>query len=159
MAVRNVLQEDDSTLRKKSKLVKDFDEDLWQLLSDMKKTMHVNNGMGLAAVQVGVLRRVVVIECNGMFVELINPEIIHAEGEVEDTEGCLSVGKGKFHAVVKRPYKVTVKAFDRRGFPFELTVEEYFARCVCHELDHLDGILFTDKCNNKEDFVKFKRGE
>lgn len=157
MAVRIVLQEDDPTLRKKSKPVKDFDEDLEMLLSDMKKTMHVNHGMGIAAVQVGVLRRAIVIECNGMTVELLNPEIIHAEGECVDSEGCLSVSEGKFSGDVKRPKKITVRAQDRTGQEFELTVSDYFARCVCHEIDHLDGILFIDKLVDKNAYTKFRK--
>ncbi len=152
MAIRKIVYEGDEILRKKSKPVKDFDEDLWTLLHDMKKTMHANNGMGLAAVQVGVLRRVVVIECNGMFVELINPEITFAEGEDIDTEGCLSVPNEV--GEVKRPYKLTVKAVDRYGYPFEITGEKYFARCVSHELDHLDGILYVDKCNRRQKVKK-----
>lgn len=157
MATRKVLQEGDPTLRKKSKPVKDFDDDLDQLLDDMKETMHENNGMGLAAVQVGVLRRVVIVEANGMFVEFVNPEIVKTEGEDIDTEGCLSVGK--FEGRVKRPYKVTVRAFDRYGYPFEITGEKYFARCICHEVDHLNGILFIDKCENRDEYFKARKGQ
>lgn len=155
MAIRKIVYDGDELLRKKSKPVKDFDDDLDQLLDDMKETMHANDGMGLAAVQVGVLRRVVIVEANGMFVELINPEIVKQEGEDIDTEGCLSVPN--FNGKVKRPYKITVKAFDRYGYPFEITGEKYFARCVCHEVDHLDGILYVDKCDNKEKYLKGKR--
>lgn len=152
MAIRKIVYEGDELLRKKSKPVKDFDDDLDQLLDDMKETMHANDGMGLAAVQVGVLRRVVIVEANGMFVELINPEIIKVEGEDIDTEGCLSVPG--FNDKVKRPYRVTVKALDRYGYPFQITGEKYFARCVCHEVDHLDGVLYIDKSENK---TKYKR--
>lgn len=155
MAIRKILHDGDATLRKKSKPVKDFDDDLDTLLDDMKETMHANKGMGLAAVQVGVLRRVVIVEANGMFVELINPVITKTEGEDLDTEGCLSVSN--FEGKVKRPYKITVRAFDRYGYPFEITGEKYFARCVCHEVDHLDGILFVDKCENRENYLKGKR--
>ena len=155
MAIRKIVYDGDELFRKKSKPVKDFDDDLDQLLDDMKETMHANDGMGLAAVQVGVLRRVVIVEANGMFVELINPEIVSQEGEDIDTEGCLSVPN--FNSKVRRPYKVTVKAFDRYGYPFEITGEKYFARCVCHEVDHLDGILYVDKCENKEKYLKGKR--
>lgn len=157
MAIRKILHDGDPTLRKKSKPVKDFDDDLDQLLDDMKETMHANNGMGLAAVQVGVLRRVVIVEANGMFVEFVNPEIVKAEGEDVDTEGCLSVGN--FEGKVKRPYKVTVRAFDRYGYPFEITGEKYFARCVCHEVDHLDGVLFVDKCENRDEYLKARNGQ
>lgn len=155
MAIRKLLHDGDPTLRKKSKPVKDFDDDLDKLLDDMKETMLANNGMGLAAVQVGVLRRAIIIDVDGMFVELINPEIIRQEGQDIDTEGCLSVPN--FNGKVKRPYKITVRAFDRYGYPFEITGEKYFARCVCHEVDHLDGILFVDKCENREAYLKGKR--
>lgn len=143
MAIRNVTTVGDDILRKKCKVVTNYNENLWQLLDDMKETMYRNNGMGLAAPQVGVLKRVVVIDVNNMFVELINPEIISFEGEDIDEEGCLSVPK--IREFVKRPYKLTVKATDRYGYDFTITGEKYFARCICHELDHLDGILFIDK--------------
>lgn len=152
MAIRKIVKVGDDLLRKKSKPVKDFDDNLWELLDDMKETMYANEGMGLAAVQVGVLRRAIVIDVNNMFVELINPEILTQEGEDIDEEGCLSVGK--FHGKVKRPYKITVRAQDRYGYPFEITGEKYFARCVCHEVDHTMGVLFVDKSENKEEFWK-----
>lgn len=154
MATRKVLTLGDPLLRKKSKKVVDFDEDLWTLLDDMKETMYKNDGMGLAAPQVGVLRRVFVMDVNNQFYELINPEITFQEGEDIDTEGCLSVGK--FNDKVKRPYKVTVKAVDRYNYPLEITGEKYFARCVCHELDHLDGILFVDKSEHGKEFLAKK---
>ena len=147
MAKRKVVKIGDPLLRKISKPVKDFDDDLIELLEDMKETMYENDGMGLAAPQVGVLRRVVVMEVNGMYFEFINPEIVKTEGEDVDTEGCLSVGK--FNSKVTRPYKLTVRAYDRYGYPFEMTGEKYFARCVCHEVDHLNGVLFVDKCEDK----------
>lgn len=145
MAIRNVCKigKDDEILRKHSKIVKEFDEKLWQLLDDMKETMDKNRGMGIAAVQVGVLKRVVIIECNNMFVELINPETIASSGSDIDTEGCLSVTK--IRGYVERPMEVTVKAQDRLGYDFTLTGEKYLARVLCHEIDHLDGIVFTDK--------------
>ena len=152
MAKRKVVKIGDPLLRKKSKPVRDYDDDLIELLDDMKETMYENDGMGLAAPQVGVLRRVVVMEVNGSYFEFINPEIVSQEGEDVDFEGCLSVGK--FNSRVKRPYKLTVKAYDRYGYPFEITGEKYFARCVCHELDHLEGRLFVDICEDKD---KFKR--
>ena len=154
MASRKVCLLGDPVLRKKSKPVVDFDEDLWTLLDDMKETMYKNDGMGLAAPQVGVLRRIVVMDVNNQFYELINPEIISQEGEDVDTEGCLSVGK--FKDTVKRPYKVTVKAVDRYNYPLEITGEKYFARCVCHELDHLDGVLFVDKSEHGKEFLAKK---
>ena len=143
MAVRNVVKMGDDLLRKKSKQVKDFDEKLWELLDDMKDTMYAFDGMGLAAPQVAVLKRVVVMEVNNNYYELINPEIIYEEGEDVEQEGCLSCGKKR--DFVKRPYKVTVKAQDRYGYEFTLTGEKWLARCICHEVDHLNGILFVDK--------------
>ena len=147
MAVRKVVKIGDDLLRKKCKVVKDFDEKLEELLDDMKETMYANNGMGLAAPQVGVLKRVVVMEVNNQFYELINPEIISEEGEDIEKEGCLSCGK--VNEPVKRPYKVTVKAQDRFGYEFTLTGEKWLARCICHEVDHLNGILFVDKVIKK----------
>ena len=143
MAVRKVVKLGDDILRKKSKVVRDFDERLWELLDDMKETMYEFDGMGLAAPQVAVLKRVVVMEVNNNFYELINPEIISCEGSDVEQEGCLSCGKQR--DFVERPYKVTVKAQDRYGFEFTLTGEKWLARCICHEVDHLNGILFVDK--------------
>ena len=152
MALRKVVKVGEEVLRKKSKPVKDFDEDLWQLLDDMKNTMYENDGMGLAAPQVGVLRRVIVIDVNNDFMELINPEIIATKGEDIEEEGCLSVGN--FRGRVKRPYQITVKACDRYGYPLTVTGEKWLARCICHEVDHLDGILFIDKCLDKDKYIK-----
>ncbi len=152
MALRNVTMIGEAVLRKKSKPVKDFDEDLWTLLDDMKETMYQNDGMGLAAPQVGILRRIVVIDVNNAFIELINPVIINTKGEDVEEEGCLSVGK--FRGRVSRPMTVTVKAQDRYGFDFTLTGEKWLARCICHELDHLDGILFVDKSLDREKYLK-----
>ena len=143
MAIRNIVKVGDDLLRKKSKPVRNFDENLWELLDDMKETMYKNNGMGLAAVQVGVLKRVIIIEANNMFMELVNPEIISERGSDIEKEGCLSVGTNYEH--VKRPMQVTVKAQDRLGYDFTITGEKYLARVLCHEIDHLDGILFIDK--------------
>ena len=151
MAIRNVVKVGDDLLRKKSKPVKNFDENLWELLDDMRETMYKNNGMGLAAVQVGVLKRVIIIEANNMFMELINPEIIAMSGSDIEKEGCLSVGSK--YEYVKRPMQVTVKAQDRLGYDFTITGEKYLARVLCHEIDHLDGILFIDKV------VKNHKGE
>lgn len=152
MALRNVVKIGEGILRKKSKVVKDFNEDLWELLDDMKSTMYENDGMGLAAPQVGILRRVIIVDVNNAFIELINPEIISQKGEDIEEEGCLSVGK--FRGKVKRPYEVTVKAVDRFGYPFTITGEKWLARCLCHEIDHLDGILFVDKCLDKDKYLK-----
>ena len=143
MIIRNIVKVGDDLLRKKSKPVRNFDENLWELLDDMKETMYKNNGMGLAAVQVGVLKRVIIIEANNMFMELVNPEIISERGSDIEKEGCLSVGTN--YEYVKRPMQVTVKAQDRLGYDFTITGEKYLARVLCHEIDHLDGILFIDK--------------
>lgn len=143
MAVRKVVKMGEDILRKKSKTVVNFDDKLAVLLDDMKETMYANNGMGLAAPQVGVLKRVIVMDVNNMFFELINPEIISFEGEDIENESCLSCGK--ISKPVQRPMKVTVKAQDRYGYDITITGEKWLARCLCHEIDHLDGILFIDK--------------
>ncbi|MEG1499636.1 MAG: peptide deformylase [Clostridia bacterium] len=146
MAIRNVVKLGDELLRKKSKQVKNFDKNLWQLLDDMRETMYQNDGMGLAAVQVGVQKRAIIVETNGMFLELMNPILIKSSGEDVEEEGCLSVGTRKGY--VKRPMRVTVAAQDRFGYSFSVTGEKYLARVLCHEMDHLDGILFVDKIVN-----------
>lgn len=143
MAIRNVVQVGDEILRKKSKPVREFDEKLWELLDDMRETMNKNDGVGLAAVQVGVLRRVVILDINNLKLELVNPEIIDSFGEQIDQEGCLSC-KGQW-GYVKRPQEVTVKAQDRYGNEYVLTGVDLLAKAICHELDHLEGILFVDK--------------
>lgn len=152
MAIRKVVKIGEEGLRKKSKPVKDFDESLWELLDDMKETMIANDGMGLAAPQVGVLRQIVVMEVNNAYFELINPKIVKTKGECIEEEGCLSVGD--FRGRVKRPYEVTVEACDRYGYPFTLKGESWLARCICHELDHLDGVLFVDKSIDKDKYLK-----
>lgn len=152
MAIRKVVKIGEEGLRKKSKPVKDFDESLWELLDDMRETMIANDGMGLAAPQIGVLRQIVVMEVNNAYFELINPKIVKTKGEDVEEEGCLSVGD--FRGRVKRPYAVTVEAVDRYGYPFTLTGEKWLARCICHELDHLDGILFVDKSMDKDRYLK-----
>ena len=143
MSVRNIIKIGNATLRKKSKPVTNFDEELATLLDDMKKTMIEKKGVGIAAVQVGVLRRAIIIEVEeNEYLELINPEILKTKGSVKDSEGCLSVPD--FYCDVKRPKYVLVKAFDRKGREFTFEAKDYLARCVCHEIDHLDGILFVD---------------
>lgn len=148
MALRNILTEGDPTLNKTSRPVVKFDNRLHVLLDDMAETLNTSNGVGLAAPQVGVLRRVVlVVETNvpegeeEFIIELINPEIISAEGEQRGSEGCLSVPEQ--FGIVTRPEKVTVRAQDRYGNWFEREGEGLTARCFCHEIDHLNGILFT----------------
>lgn len=145
MAVRKVVKIGDDILRKKCKKVVNFDEKLWELLDDMKETMYEYDGMGLAAPQVGVLKQVVVMEVNNMFYEFVNPEIIEQSGEDVENEGCLSCGKQR--GAVKRPMRVTLKAQDRYGYDIVISGEKWLARCICHEVDHLNGILFVDKIN------------
>ena len=143
MSVRNIIKIGNATLRKKSKPVTSFDEDLATLLDDMKKTMIEKGGVGIAGVQVGVLRRVIVIEADeNEYLELVNPEILKTKGSVKDSEGCLSIPD--FYCDVKRPKYVLVKAFDRKGKEFTFEAKYYLARCVCHEIDHLNGVLFVD---------------
>ena len=146
--IRNIVKVGDPLLRKVSKPVKSFDEKLSDLLDDMRDTMRANNGVGIACPQVGILRRCFVIEVNEMYIECINPEILSMEGESVDMEGCLSVPNRS--GMVKRPAKVTVKAFDRYGNEFILTVNDFCARAICHEYDHLDGILYIDKLEKGE---------
>lgn len=150
MAIRNIVFSDENLIRKKSRPVIDFDEKLWELLDDMKETMHKNDGCGLAAPQVGVLKRVVIIEACGMFIELINPEIIKQSGKQEGMEGCLSVKD--YDGLVERPLKITIKAQNRYGDFFTMSVENFTSVVFCHEIDHLDGVLFIDKA--KELFEK-----
>ena len=146
MALREVRKKGDEVLYKKCKEVKNFDERLHILLDDMYETMQECEGVGLAAPQVGILKRAVVIDIGEGKLELINPEIISVEGEQTDKEGCLSV-PGEFYNVT-RPYKVTVKAQDRNGNEFTKTGEGLLARAMCHECDHLDGILFLSKVDD-----------
>ncbi len=143
MALRNVVKIGDPILNKKSRVVEKFDDRLATLIDDMFETMYNAQGVGLAAVQVGLLKRVVVIDVGDGPMELVNPEITSREGEQRESEGCLSV-PGKYGVCV-RPAKVTVKAQDRTGKWHVYTGEGLKARCFCHELDHLEGILFTSK--------------
>ena len=142
MATRKIVEIGDEKLRKHCKTVEKFDLRLKILLRDMAETMYKNDGAGLAAPQVGILKRVCVVDVGDQLYELINPEIIHAEGEQEGPEGCLSIpGRA---GVVKRPMKVVVKAQNAKGEPFEVTGEGFLARAFCHEIDHLNGVLYVD---------------
>ena len=132
MAIRQIAKIGEPVLRKKAKVVTKFDDKLVELLEDMADTMYEADGVGLAAPQVSILKRVVVIDIGEGLLELINPEIIATSGEQKDGE-------------VKRPYVVRVRAQDRNGNTFEIEGEELLARAFCHEIDHLDGILFVDK--------------
>ena len=143
MALRNVVKIGDPILNKKSRTIEKFDEKLATLIDDMLETMYKENGVGLAAVQVGMLKRVVVIDVGDGPMELVNPEITLQEGEQKEQEGCLSL-PGKYGTTV-RPMKVQVKAQNREGKWQVFTGEGLKARAFCHEIDHLDGILFTSK--------------
>lgn len=157
MAVRNIVYSDNEFIRKQSKKVINFDESLWQLLDDMKETMHKFNGCGLAAIQVGVLKRVVIVEVNNAFVELINPEILEEIGEQCEVEGCLSVKN--VSGYVKRPSQITVKACDRYGNEFVITGTGYLACALSHEIDHTKGILFIDKMEKEYKPKNSKKGK
>ena len=155
MAIRKIVEIGNDTLRKKSKPVVAFDEDLGILLDDMKKTMVERRGMGLAAVQVGVLRRAVIVEiAPKTYLEIINPTILQTSGKVCDSEGCLSVPN--FYTDVPRPKYVKIEAYDRTGKKFSFEAEDYVARCICHEIDHLDGVLFVDHTKQGRDYTKSK---
>ena len=141
MALRNILTDKESALHKVCKPVVNFDSKLHRLLDDMHDTLIESGGVGLAAPQVGILRRVVLVDTGEEILELINPTSVETDGEQVGAEGCLSV-PGKY-GLVKRPYYAKVRAQDRDGNWYEAEGEELTARCFCHELDHLDGILYT----------------
>lgn len=143
MALRDIVLDSDPMLRFKSRPVEKFDQKLSKLLDDMYQTMVHNNGCGLAAPQVGILRRIAVVEADNVFIEMINPKIIRSEGEQIGQEACLSV-KDK-SCFVNRPYVIEIEYFDRLGKKQTKKVEGFAARACCHEIDHLDGILFYDK--------------
>ncbi|PLX34282.1 MAG: peptide deformylase [Clostridiales bacterium] len=143
MAIRNVRKEGDPILRKRSKEVSEINERIQILLDDMIETMDEEDGVGLAAPQVGVLKRVIVIRIGDELIQLINPEIIYENGEQTDIEGCLSVPGISMN--VTRPLTVKVKGIDRNGKEVEYEGSDLLARAFCHEVDHLNGILFIDK--------------
>ncbi len=142
MALRKILNVRESALHKTSKSVTNFDDRLHRLLDDMKETLEDAGGVGLAAPQVGILRRVVLVDNGEEVLELVNPELVETSGEQEGPEGCLSL-PGKY-GLVKRPMYAKVRAQDRNGNWFETDGEGLTARCFCHELDHLDGIVYTE---------------
>ena len=146
MAIRNIVQVGDDVLRQKCAEVETFDEKLWTLLDDMKDTVKKEQGAGLAAPQVGVLRRVVVVDVDEGYFEFVNPVILSQKGEQNGWEGCLSV-RGK-SGIVSRPMKVTLSYQDRFGEKHVLKAKGFFARAICHELDHLDGVLYIDKASH-----------
>ncbi len=153
MAIRNIRTEEDPILRKKSRVVENFDDRLFLLLDDMAETMYAADGVGLAAVQVGVLRRVVVIDIGEGLMELINPEIVEVDGVQCDVEGCLSL-PGK-QAYTMRPMTVKVKAQNRDGNWCVYKGSGLKAKAFCHEIDHLDGILYVDRIAKQEEIDKF----
>lgn len=142
MAIRDIVKDGDPILRKTCRPVDSFDDKLAKLLDDMRETMRQADGVGLAGPQVGILRRLAVIEVGDLYLELINPEILESSGEQIGVEGCLSVD-GR-NCYVKRPYYVKVKYFDRNGNQMVAELEDLPARAVFHETDHLDGVLFYD---------------
>ena len=141
MGLRKILTDKEPALHKVCKPVEKFDWRLHKLLNDMADTLEEANGVGLAAPQVGILRRVVIVDTGEEILELVNPTLIETDGEQIGAEGCLSV-PGKY-GLVKRPYTAKVRAQDRYGEWYEVEGEELIARCFCHELDHLDGIVYT----------------
>ena len=164
MATRNIVTKEEPLLYKKSRPVKNFDERLHQLLDDMAETLLQSGGVGLAAPQVGVLRRsVLVIETNveegeeEKIIELINPEIIESSGEQRGAEGCLSFPEE--YGIVTRPMDVTVRAQDRFGKEFTVSGTGLTARCFCHEIDHLDGVVFTSLCERMLSEEELEKGQ
>lgn len=149
MAIRNVRKYGDELLRKKSRKVEDVNDRIHTLLKDMAETMYQENGVGLAAPQVGILKRIFVIDTGEGLHNFINPEIIEMEGSQIDVEGCLSV-PGR-QGTVDRPFRVKCKALNEKGEEFVVEAEDLFARAICHENDHLDGVLFIDKIIDEEE--------
>ncbi len=143
MAVRNIVKMGDPMLNKVSRPVEKFDHKLHTLLDDMAETMQLAEGCGLAAVQVGILRRICIVDAGDGLVELINPKIVGQSGKQEECEGCLSCPNN--WGITSRPMSVIVEAYDRNGEKFRIKGEGLKARAFCHEIDHLDGILFTSK--------------
>lgn len=149
MATRNIVKMGDEILRKKCRPVTNFDKRLSGILDDMVETLKKADGCGLAAPQVGILRKIVVVDVGDGPIELINPEIIKSSGSQREIEGCLSCPDS--WGYVRRPMKIKVRAFDREGNEVQYEGRELFARCVVHEMDHLDGILFVDKADEMVD--------
>ncbi len=155
MAIRNIRKENDEILRKKSREVTEINGRILTLLDDMADTMYASDGVGLAAVQVGVLRNVVIIDVGDGLLELINPEIIESEGVQCELEGCLSLPGKQFYTI--RPAYVKVKALNRDGKWCVYKGEGLKARAFCHELDHLKGTLFIDKTATQDEIEKYKK--
>ncbi|MHC6179558.1 peptide deformylase [Clostridium sp. JNZ X4-2] len=148
MALRNIRKYGDDILRKKSRKVDVINDRIITLLKDMEETLYAEDGIGLAAPQVGVLKRVIVVDIGEGIFKLVNPEIIYTEGSYTDREGCLSIPGTQ--GEVKRPRKVKVKAINEKGEEVIIEAEDLLARAFCHEIDHLNGILFVDKIIKKE---------
>ena len=157
MALRKLAYIEDDILRKKSRKVESFDQRLHVLLDDMAETMYKNNGCGLAAPQVSVLRRAIVMDVGEGLIEVVNPEIVSREGEVDGVEGCLSVPG--VYGYVTRPTWAKIRAQDREGNWFEREGEGVVAQCFCHETEHLDGHLFTEKVEEYVDPEDLQRGD
>ena len=149
MAIRNIVKEGDPVLQKRCRPVEKFDDKLAQLIDDMVDTLKKANGVGLAAPQVGILRRIFIMDLDGTVIEAINPEIVKTSGKTRDVEGCLSVPNQ--WGYVTRPKAVVLRAYNRKGEQYELKLRDLGARCACHENDHLDGHLFVEKV---EEYVK-----
>ena len=144
MAIREIVKRDEeSILRKKCRKVEKFDDKLAMIIDDMIDTVKDADGLGLAAPQIGILRQIIVIDADEEMLEIINPEIINEEGEQINVEGCLSCPD--VWGYVKRPETVTIRAYDRKGNQYEMTGKDLLARAFCHEIDHLNGVLFVDK--------------
>lgn len=143
MAIRNIVTEGDPILNKVCRKVEKFDKRIWDLLDDMAETLKESNGVGLAAPQVGIMRRLCIIDVGEGPIEFINPTIVESDGEQEVVEGCLSCPNE--YGIIVRPLYVKAKAFDRNGNEFEIEGEDLLAQAMCHEFDHLDGILFKEK--------------
>lgn len=143
MAIRNIVKIGDDVLRKTCRTQMTFDEKLATILDDMADTMYKAEGVGLAAPQIGILRRFCIVDVGDGLIELINPVITEMSGKQDGSEGCLSI-PDRFEEV-ERPNKVTVRAQDRNGKTFTITAEGFKARAFCHEIDHLDGVLYIDR--------------
>ncbi|MCL6636516.1 MAG: peptide deformylase [Alicyclobacillus sp.] len=157
MSIRIIRTGDDPVLRQVSKPVPQVNKAIEKLLDDMAETMYHAEGVGLAAVQIGVLKRLVVVDVGDGLIELINPELLEAHGEQRGVEGCLSLPG--LRAEVTRAARVKVRALNRRGEPFELEGSDLLARCLQHEIDHLNGILFTDYVKPEDIFYETEQGQ
>jgi len=156
MAVRIIRKDGDEVLRKKAKAVEEINDKIITLLKDMAETMYKANGVGLAAPQVGILKRIVVIDVGDGLIELINPVIVDQSGEQTEIEGCLSLPG--LYGEVKRPAKVKVEAFNAKGERISIEGTDLLAIALCHEIDHLDGILFKDKAIRLLDEEELQKG-